>query len=94
MVDHEKQELSSVIQQLLKDQLNRRNVQDNSFAFLEKNTLQQLIAYLVSGEKSKNFEQHDHPELQTKWLKQLDEVLEDSKAQFEEVIEILKSFSG
>ncbi|UZM99329.1 hypothetical protein OL548_02740 [Lysinibacillus sp. MHQ-1] len=36
MVDHEKQELSSVIQQLLKDQLNRRNVQDNSFAFLEK----------------------------------------------------------
>jgi len=94
MVDHEKQELSSVIQQLLKDQLNRRNVQDNSFAFLEKNTLQQLIAYLVSGEKNKNFEQHDHPKLQTKWLKQLDEVLEDSKAQFEEVIEILKSFSG
>ena len=94
MVDHEKQELSSVIQQLLKDQLNRRNVQDNSFAFLEKNTLQQLIAYLVSGEKSKNFEQRDHPELQTKWSKQLDEVLEDSKAQFEEVIEILKSFSG
>lgn len=94
MVDNEKQELSSVIQQLLKDQLNRRNVQDNSFAFLEKNTLQQLIAYLVSGEKSKNFEQNDHPELQTKWLKQLDEVLEDSKAQFEEVIEILKSFSG
>lgn len=94
MVDHEKQELSSVIQQLLKDQLNRRNVQDNSFAFLEKNTLQQLIAYLVSGEKSKNFEQRDHPELQTKWLKQLDEVLEDSKAQFEEVIDILKSFSG
>ncbi|WEA39066.1 hypothetical protein [Lysinibacillus fusiformis] len=93
MVDHEKQD-SSVIQQLLKDQLNRRNVQDNSFAFLEKNTLQQLIAYLVSGEKSKNFEQRDHPELQTKWLKQLDEVLEDSKAQFEEVIEILKSFSG
>ncbi len=94
MVDHEKQELSSVIQQLLKDQLNRRNVQDNSFAFLEKNTLQQVIAYLVSGEKSKNFEQHDHPELQKKWLKQLDEMLEDSKAQFEEVIEILKSFSG
>lgn len=51
MVDHEKQELSSVIQQLLKDQLNRRNVQDNSFAFLEKDTLQQLIGYLVSGEK-------------------------------------------
>lgn len=94
MVDHEKQELSSVIQQLLKDQLNRRNVQDNSFAFLEKDTLQQLIGYLVSGEKNNIFEQHEHSKLQTKWLKQLDEVLDDSKAQFEEVIEILKSFSG
>jgi len=36
MGDNEKQELSGVIQQLLKDQLSRRNAQDNSFAFLEK----------------------------------------------------------
>jgi len=93
MSDNEKQELSGVIQQLLKDQLSRRNAQDNSFAFLEKSTLHQLIGYLVSGEK-KNIEQHDNGELQAKWIKQLDEMLEDSKAQFEEVIDILKSYSG
>ncbi|KPN95889.1 hypothetical protein [Lysinibacillus sp. ZYM-1] len=93
MGDNEKQELSGVIQQLLKDQLSRRNEQDNSFAFLEKSTLHQLIGYLVSGEK-KNIEQHDNVELQAKWIKQLDEMLEDSKVQFEAVIDILKSYSG
>lgn len=36
MKDDQKQEYSSVTQQLLKEQLNRRNEQDNSFAFLEK----------------------------------------------------------
>ena len=53
MGDNEKQEFGSVIQQLVKEQLSRRNEQDNSFAFLEKSTLQLLIAYLVSDEKSR-----------------------------------------
>ena len=33
MGDNEKQEFGSVIQQLVKEQLSRRNEQDNSFAF-------------------------------------------------------------
>lgn len=93
MKDDQKQEYSSVTQQLLKEQLNRRNEQDNSFAFLEKSTLHQLMAYLVSGEK-KNNGQNDNPELEAKLMKQLDEILEDSKAQFEEVVDLLKSYSG
>ncbi|MFA1739625.1 hypothetical protein [Lysinibacillus fusiformis] len=94
MGENQKQELgSSVIHQLLKDQLSRRNEQDNSFAFLEKSTLHLLMAYLVSDEK-KDFEQNNSPELEAKWLKQLDEMLEDSKAQFEEVVDLLKSYSG
>ncbi|WP_445478680.1 hypothetical protein ACULLL_21495 [Lysinibacillus irui] len=94
MSDNQKQELgSNVINQLLKDQLSRRNEQDNSFAFLEKSTLHQLMAYLVSGEK-KNTGQNDNPELEAKLMKQLDEILEDSKAQFEEVVDLLKSYSG
>lgn len=93
MKDDQKQEYSSVTQQLLKEQLNRRNEQDNSFAFLEKSTLHQLMAYLVSGEK-KNTGQNDNPELEAKLMKQLDEILEDSKAQFEEVVDLLKSYSG
>ena len=36
MGDNEKQEFGSVIKQLVKEQLSRRNEQDNSFAFLEK----------------------------------------------------------
>jgi hypothetical protein len=94
MSDNQKQELgSNVINQLLKDQLSRRNEQDNSFAFLEKSTLHQLMAYLLSGEK-KNTGQNDNPELEAKLMKQLDEILEDSKAQFEEVVDLLKSYSG
>lgn len=93
MKDDQKQEYSSVTQQLLKEQLNRRNEQDNSFAFLEKSTLHQLMAYLISGEK-KNTGQNDNPELEAKLMKQLDEILEDSKAQFEEVVDLLKSYSG
>lgn len=93
MKDDQKQEYSSVTQQLLKEQLNRRNEQDNSFAFLEKSTLHQLMAYLVSGEK-KNTGQNDIPELEAKLMKQLDEILEDNKAQFEEVVDLLKSYSG
>lgn len=51
------------------------------------------MAYLVSGEK-KNTGQNDIPELEAKLMKQLDEILEDSKAQFEEVVDLLKSYSG
>ncbi len=93
MGDNEKQEFGSVIQQLVKEQLSRRNEQDNSFAFLEKSTLQLLIASLVSGEKSQ-VEQIKNPQLEGKWMKQLDELLEESKEQFEEVVDLLKRYSG
>ncbi|WP_342441877.1 hypothetical protein MHB40_23360 [Lysinibacillus sp. FSL K6-0057] len=93
MGDNEKQEFGSVIQQLVKEQLSRRNEQDNSFAFLEKSTLQLLIAYLVSGEKSQ-VEQIKNPQLEGKWMKQLDELLEETKEQFEEVVDLLKRYSG
>lgn len=93
MGDNEKQEFGSVIQQLVKEQLSRRNEQDNSFAFLEKSTLQLLIAYLVTGEKS-HVEQLEYPQLEGKWMKQLDELLEESREQFEEVVDLLKRYSG
>lgn len=93
MGDNEKQEFGSVIQQLVKEQLSRRNEQDNSFAFLEKSTLQLLIASLVSGEKSQ-VEQIKNPQLEGKWMKQLDELLEETKEQFEEVVDLLKRYSG
>jgi len=93
MGDNEKQEFGSVIQQLVKEQLSRRNEQDNSFAFLEKSTLQLLMAYLVSGEKS-HVEQIENSKLEEKWMKQLDDLLEESSEQLEEVVDLLKRYSG
>ena len=92
MGDNEKQEFGSVIQQLVKEQLSRRNEQDNSFAFLEKSTLQLLIAYLVSDEKS-HVEQIENSKLEEKWMKRLDDLLEESR-ELEEVVDLLKRYSG
>ncbi|EFI66943.1 hypothetical protein JIN86_14950 [Lysinibacillus sp. HST-98] len=93
MGDNEKQEFGSVIQQLVKEQLSRRNEQDNSFAFLEKSTLQLLIAYLVSGENS-HVDQLENSKSEEKWMKQLDDLLEESREQLEEVVNLLKRYSG
>ncbi|EKU44175.1 hypothetical protein P9436_19205 [Lysinibacillus capsici] len=93
MGDNEKQEFGSVIQQLVKEQLSRRNEQDNSFAFLEKSTLQLLIAYLVSGENS-HVDQLENSKSEEKWMKQLDDLLEENREQLEEVVNLLKRYSG
>lgn len=99
MSKHEK--IDNVIHQLIKKQLTNlpdyNHEENNSFAYLEKGTLNLLIAYLMSGEKRKS-EEVDHEEiyneeLELKIMKQLDEMLEESKEQFEEVIDLLKKLS-
>jgi hypothetical protein len=88
--------IDSVVHQLIKEQLtnlsNSSNTKNNSFAYLEKGTLNLLIAYLLSGEKGQTGEIGDE-EIENKLIKQLDEMLEDSKEQFEEVISLLKKLS-
>lgn len=90
------QKIDNVVHQLMKEQLanlpTKNSVENNSFAYLEKGTLNLLLAYLLSGEKSKA-EEIDDEELEMKLIKQLDEMLEESKEQFEEVIRLLKSLS-
>ena len=93
--------IDSVVHQLIKEQLtnlsNSSNTKNNSFAYLEKGTLNLLIAYLMSGEKRKTgeigHEEIYNEELELKIMKQLDEMLEESKEQFEEVIDLLKKLS-
>lgn len=68
------------------------NEENNSFAYLEKGTLNLLINYLISGEKIKAEEMVDE-ELEIKLVKQLDEMLEESKEQFEEVISLFEKLS-
>ncbi|MGE7625323.1 hypothetical protein ACQKMD_20645 [Viridibacillus sp. NPDC096237] len=90
------QKIDSVIHQRMKEQLtnlpNYSNEENNSFAYLEKGTLNLLINYLLSGEKIKAEEIGDE-ELEIKLIKQLDEMLEESKEQFEEVISLLEKLS-
>ncbi|KOS63219.1 hypothetical protein FJQ98_24470 [Lysinibacillus agricola] len=98
MSEYEKmnQKIDSVIHKLMKEQLTNlpdySTEENNSFAYLEKSTLNLLIAYLISGEKRKAEEIGDE-ELELNIIKQLDEMLEESKEQFEEVISLLKKFS-
>ncbi|MGE7942077.1 hypothetical protein ACQKNB_08310 [Lysinibacillus xylanilyticus] len=95
------QKIDSVVHQLIKEQLtnlsNSSNTKNNSFAYLEKGTLNLLIAYLMSGEKRKTgeigHEEIYNEELELKIMNQLDEMLEASKEHFEEVIDLLKKFS-
>ncbi|MFE3575317.1 hypothetical protein [Lysinibacillus sp. NPDC059133] len=90
------QKIDSVVHQLMKEQLanlpNYSNEENNSFAYFEKGTLNLLITHLISGEKRKAEEIGDE-EIEMKMMKQLDEMLEESKKQFEEVISLLKKFS-
>ncbi|MGE7932079.1 hypothetical protein [Viridibacillus arvi] len=90
------QKIDSVIHQLMKEQLTNlpsySNEVNNSFAYLEKGTLNLLINYLISGEKIKAEEMGDE-ELEIKLIKQLDEMLEESKEKFEEVIRLLEKLS-
>jgi len=90
------QKIDSVIHQLMKEQLTNlpsySNEENNSFAYLEKSTLNLLITYLISGEKRKA-EVIGDEELEIKLIKQLDKMLEESKEQFEEVMSLLEKLS-
>ncbi|EON71224.1 hypothetical protein [Lysinibacillus sphaericus] len=81
------------IRQFMIAQLNKlpenSKEKDNSFAFLEKSTLNLLIAYLLSGENRGKSEIVDE-EFELWVLKQLDEILDVNKKQFEEIIDFLK----
>ncbi|MFG3611554.1 hypothetical protein [Rummeliibacillus stabekisii] len=65
---------------------------NNSFAYLEKSTLNLLIAYLISDEKKKPLS-INHKKIDSKIIKQLDKAIGDSKEQFEEVIRLLEKLS-
>ncbi|WP_286923449.1 MULTISPECIES: hypothetical protein [Lysinibacillus] len=89
------EKIEHITQQFIKEQLanlsNYNSDKNNSFAFLEKGTLNLLIAYLISGEKPKK-QEINNDEFDKYLVKQLDEVIEESKKQFEEVMSMLGKF--
>ncbi|MBG9455540.1 hypothetical protein ABE61_16065 [Lysinibacillus sphaericus] len=88
--------IDSDAHQIIKEQLanlpNYMSEENNSFAYLEKGTLNLLITHLIAGEK-KIVDKIGDEEIETRMIKQLDEMLEESKEQFEEVISLLKKLS-
>jgi len=90
------EKIDSVAHQIIKEQLsnlpNYINEENNSFAYLEKGTLNLLITHLIAGEK-RIVDKIGDEEIETRMIKQLDEMLEESKEQFEEVISLLKKLS-
>ncbi len=88
--------LEQIVRQYMKDQLinvsDFKKEEDNSFAFLEKSTLQLLLASLLSGDKRVLVE-NGNGQFELSIVKQLDEMIEETKVQFEEVIDLLKKLS-
>lgn len=78
-----------VIRQFMKDQLNVRkeNKQenDNSFIFLEKGTLNNLMNHLLT-----NAEQKASGDSQVQIIGILDQIIADNQKDFEEIITFLK----
>jgi len=90
------EKIDSVAHQIIKEQLanlpNYIDEENNSFAYLEKGTLNLLITHLIAGEK-RIADKIGDEEIETRMIKQLDEMLAESKEQFEEVISLLKKLS-
>lgn len=85
-----------IVRQYMKDQLinvsDFKKDEDNSFAFLEKSTLQLLLASLLSGNKGVPAE-NGGGQFELSIVKQLDELIEETKVQFEEIMNLLKKLS-
>ena len=88
--------LEQIVRKYMKDQLindsDFKKEEDNSFAFLEKSTLQLLLASLLSGDKRVPAE-NGSGQIELSIAKQLDEMIEETKVQFEEVMDLLKKLS-
>lgn len=82
-----------VVSGFMKDQLadlkEYSKEDNNSFIFLEKGTLNLLIAYMLSGDKRSTNEEVNE-EFKIRVLKEIDQVIENNKKEFEDVINLLK----
>ncbi|MEG0385219.1 MAG: hypothetical protein RR642_10735 [Solibacillus sp.] len=82
--------------EFMKEQLTHvkksNNEENNSFVFFEKSTLNVLIDHMLSGEKRSSNE-FVSDEFEVRVLAKLDEVIENNKREFEDIINKLKKLS-
>lgn len=89
--------MKNVIRQFMRNQLddidNVKNDRNNSFVFLENNTLNMLITYLLMNREYRPTQEvtKDEGEFsQTKILEVLDQLIADSKQEFDKIINLMK----
>lgn len=84
-----------IVRHFMSDQLNNvsdlRKEGDNSFAFLEKSTLQLLLSHLLSGDRAPVENLTGQFELRV--INELDDLIANNKVQFEEIMDYLKKLS-
>lgn len=94
-VDDKEEEflVKHIISRFMKDQLSERKgdqlENNNSFIYLEKSTLNMLMILLMNtGQKSYGGVSEDS---RVKVLEEIDQVIVDSKKEFEEILTLLKA---
>lgn len=90
--------MKRVIHDYLKDhlaQLKEINKEsNNSFVFLEKSTLNRLINYMISGTGTTSKKQQSIGEIdESQILTQLQQLMDQNKEEFEEVLAMLNNLS-
>lgn len=83
--------IEEIIQQYLKDYLSNSKENDNSFMFLEKGSLNLLLAYLLfMTRQSAPSVQQEALDTST-LLAQLDDLIEDNKKEFEMLLDLFRN---
>ena len=84
--------INRVISGFIKEQtaeVSGRNQEDRSFVYLEKETLNRVLRYLLLKSPSKTLEQKSESS-DPDWLVQLEQMRLDNQKDFEEFINVLK----
>jgi hypothetical protein len=89
--------MKNVIRQFMRNQLDDleevKNDRNNSFVFLENNTLNMLITYMLMNREYRPNQEvtRDEREFsQTEILEELDQLIADSKQEFDKIITLMK----
>ncbi|MEG0258684.1 MAG: hypothetical protein RR595_05175 [Lysinibacillus sp.] len=88
--------MERIVNQFMGDQIANlkeyKKEDNNSFVFLEKGTLNLLIAYMLTGTKRYKIEAGNE-EIDIAVVEDLNQIIEDSKQEFEDIIHLLKNLS-
>ena len=83
--------IEEILQQYVKEHLSPSKENDNSFLFLEKGSLNLLLAYLLFMTRQTSPPLQQEAFDTSKLLVQLDDLIEDNKKEFEMLLDLFRS---